>query len=184
MNVSLVMFKADGTRREFPLTRPRTVIGRKNTCDLRIPLSSVSRQHCEIQLDGEQALLRDLGSSNGTFHNSQRVQEVVLAPGDEIVIGPVIFTVTIDGEPQQIKPVRTILDSEAYEPPPPTPRPADPAQADEHEIDPAGQSASTLDLDDPIAELEQMAAAEASQQDPLSDDDLLLMPDDEEERSA
>ena len=41
MQVTLVMFKADGTRRDFPLKKDRIVVGRKNTCDLRIPLSSV-----------------------------------------------------------------------------------------------------------------------------------------------
>lgn len=109
MDVSLVMFKADGTRREFPLSKSRVIVGRKNSCDLRIPLNSVSRQHCELTVDGDTLKVRDLGSSNGTYHNSERVQEADLGPGDELVIGPVVFTVMIDGEPTQIEPVRTIL---------------------------------------------------------------------------
>jgi len=43
MDVSLVMFKADGSRRDFPLKNAKTVVGRKNTCDLRVPLNAVSR---------------------------------------------------------------------------------------------------------------------------------------------
>lgn len=109
MDVSLVMFKADGTRRDFPVAKARIVIGRTNTCDLRVPLSSVSREHCEITRDDESVKLRDLGSSNGTYHNNLRVQEAALAAGDEIVIGPVVFTVVVDGQPEKIEPVRTIL---------------------------------------------------------------------------
>jgi pSer/pThr/pTyr-binding forkhead associated (FHA) protein len=112
MNVVLVMFKADGTRREFPIKPKGFVIGRKNSCDLRIPLSSVSRKHCELRIEGEQVTLRDVGSSNGTFHNNIRVTKAVLAAGDEIVVGPVVFTVMIDGEPAKIKPVRSLVDSE------------------------------------------------------------------------
>ena len=111
MNVVLVMFKADGTRRTFPVKPNGFVIGRKNNCDLRIPLSSVSRQHCELKTQGDQITLRDAGSSNGTFHNNIRVTEAVLAAGDEIVVGPVVFTVVIDGKPDTIKPVRSLVES-------------------------------------------------------------------------
>lgn len=113
MNVSLVMYKADGHHREFPLRKPRTVIGRRDTCDLRVPLGSVSRQHCEILFDppaddqqpDESAgpvrlTLRDLESSNGTYHNHEKVTEAQLAAGDEVAIGPVVFVVVIDGQPK------------------------------------------------------------------------------------
>ncbi len=109
MQASLVMFKADGSRRDFPLRAGAMVVGRKNSCELRIPLSSVSRQHCEISLKGDTVKLKDLGSSNGTYHNSIRVQEAELEAGDEIVVGPVVFTVVIDGVPDDIKPVHTIV---------------------------------------------------------------------------
>lgn len=105
------MFKADGSRRDFPVTKPRIVVGRTNDCDLRIPLSSVSRQHCEFRLENNQFKLHDLGSSNGTFRNNTRIsQETLLQPGDEVVIGPVVFTVVVDGKPTSIDPVRTVLD--------------------------------------------------------------------------
>ncbi len=109
MNISLVMFKADGTRRDFPITKDRIIVGRTNQCDLRVPLSSVSRQHCELRVEGQVVKVRDLGSSNGTYHNSIRIQEAELAAGDEIGIGPVVFTLVVDSTPANIQPVRTIL---------------------------------------------------------------------------
>jgi len=113
MDVTLVMFKADGTRRDFPVRKDRIVIGRKNTCGLRIPLSAISRQHCEIRVTDDGIVLKDLGSSNGTYHNSIRVQEAELTAGDELSVGPVVFTVVVDGRPAEIRPVRTVLERTA-----------------------------------------------------------------------
>lgn len=109
MQVTLVMFKADGQRSEFPLTKPLTVLGRKHTCELRIPIPSVSREHCQVELRGDSVVLRDLGSSNGTVVNDKPVKERQLEPGDVITIGPVHFVVTIDGEPAEIEPIKTVL---------------------------------------------------------------------------
>lgn len=148
MDVALVMFKADGSRRDFAVTKPRIVVGRTSNCDLRIPLSSVSRQHCEIVIDGDRIHLRDLGSSNGTFHNDTRVQEAELNPGDRITIGPVIFTVRVNGQPEVIEPVHSNIkgQEEAI-----TPSDVPPADADEED---------TVDYNDPIAALEALAGDE------------------------
>jgi len=101
MQVVLVMFKADGERRSFSLPRDVTVIGRREDCDLRIPLSDVSRKHCRLIKDGDTLRLEDLGSSNGTFHNQVRIQEAIVQPGDAIQIGPVAFAVQVDGVPDE-----------------------------------------------------------------------------------
>jgi predicted component of type VI protein secretion system len=97
MQAVLVMFRSDGERRSFSMARDMTVIGRREDCDLRIPLGEVSRKHCRVIKDGEK--LEDLGSSNGTFLNGRRVQEALLAPGDSIQVGPVVFVLQVDGEP-------------------------------------------------------------------------------------
>jgi pSer/pThr/pTyr-binding forkhead associated (FHA) protein len=109
MDLSLVMFTAEGDRRDFRIYKPRTIVGRQNNCDLRIPLPSVSRQHCEIRREEGSAVLRDLGSSNGTYHNNKRVQSTRLSAGDQLVIGPVLFTVVLDGYPQEVRPVRSLI---------------------------------------------------------------------------
>lgn len=107
MQAVLVMFRSDGERRSFSMARDMTVIGRREDCDLRIPLGEVSRKHCRIVRDGDSLKLEDLGSSNGTFLNGQRVQEAMLGPGDTVQVGPVVFVLQIDGQPadDELQPV-------------------------------------------------------------------------------
>ena len=107
MQAVLVMFRSDGEKRSFSIVRDMTVIGRREDCDLRIPLGEVSRKHCRLVRDGDTLKLEDLGSSNGTLLNGQRVQEALLSPGDTIQVGPVVFAIQIDGEPpeEDLRPV-------------------------------------------------------------------------------
>jgi len=107
MNAKLIMFKANGQRKDFSLANPVTVIGRGKDCDLRVPLVSVSRKHCELRLAGETLKVKDLASSNGTYVNNKRISEEDLAAGDRLVVGPIVFTIQIDGVPEEIKPVKT-----------------------------------------------------------------------------
>ncbi|HAU38627.1 MAG TPA: hypothetical protein DCX07_13045 [Phycisphaerales bacterium] len=107
MDVKLVMFKSTGQRKDFPLTRDATVIGRGENCDLQIPLLAVSRRHCELVLDGESVAVKDLASSNGTYVNNRRVNEQKLQAGDRLVVGPVVFTIQVNGEPEEIQPIKT-----------------------------------------------------------------------------
>jgi len=106
MQVVLVMFRADGERRSFSLPRTVTVIGRREDCDLRIPLGDVSRKHCRFIADNDTLKVEDLGSSNGTFHNGVRIQEAIVNAGDNVQVGPVMFVVQIDGVPadEEIQP--------------------------------------------------------------------------------
>jgi pSer/pThr/pTyr-binding forkhead associated (FHA) protein len=155
MDVKLVMFKRDGQRKDFPIQQTNTVIGRGDECALRIPLLSVSRRHCELVKGQDEVRLRDLASSNGTHVNNRRINETVLKPGDRVVIGPVIFTVQIDGTPQEIRPVRTKARkaAQATQPAPPPPPPGE-EEVVELEADVAAVGEET----DPIAALEALAA--------------------------
>ena len=87
--------------RSFSIVRDVTVIGRREDCDLRIPLSEVSRKHCRLVRDGDTVRIEDFGSANGTNVNGQRVQEAELSPGDSIEVGSVVFVVQIDGYPAE-----------------------------------------------------------------------------------
>ena len=102
MDVKLVLFKKNGSQKTFPLPSEVTVIGRRQDCDLCIPLMLVSRRHCEVDKEMDAIKLRDLGSRNGTFLNGTRVDETEINPGDYIQIGPVTFAFQIDGKPENI----------------------------------------------------------------------------------
>jgi diguanylate cyclase (GGDEF)-like protein len=70
------------------LRPPRTYrIGRAPGSDVRLPESTVSRRHAEFQWTGAGYAIRDLGSRNGVFVNSQRVDERVLYDEDRISVG-------------------------------------------------------------------------------------------------
>jgi predicted component of type VI protein secretion system len=99
MQVVLVMFRGEAERRSFSITRDVTVIGRREDCDFRIPLGEISRKHCRLIKDGKVLKVEDLGSSNGTFHNGERVQTAELSPGDTLQVGSTVFVVQIDGAP-------------------------------------------------------------------------------------
>ncbi len=99
MDFKLIMFREDGSRRDFALPKGITTIGRKDDCTIRIPLGTVSRRHAELVVESGNAIIRDLGAANGTFLNNRRVTEDDVEAGDQIVIGPVVFTVQINGKP-------------------------------------------------------------------------------------
>lgn len=113
MNANLVLFKKSGEPKTFELPSSVTVIGRRQDCDLCVPLMVISRRHCELNQDQDQLKLRDLGSRNGTFVNGRRVEETQLNPGDEIQIGPVKFGIQINGQPAEL----IASDSEIMQPP-------------------------------------------------------------------
>ncbi|UNK70858.1 DUF3662 and FHA domain-containing protein [Microbacterium sp. H1-D42] len=70
-----------------PLTSARTVIGRGTDADITIADAGSSRRHAEILWDGERAMLRDLGSTNGTKIDGQKVREAALTPDTSFTIG-------------------------------------------------------------------------------------------------
>ncbi len=102
MDVNLVLLKKNGSHKFFSLPSSVTVIGRRHSCDLCIPLMSVSRRHCQLNYDEGVLKIRDLGSSNGTYLNGKRVDEAVIQAGDSIRIGPLTFVLQIDGQPKDI----------------------------------------------------------------------------------
>lgn len=79
------VIEIDGRRHE--LTSARTVIGRGSDADITIADAGSSRRHAEVLWDGERAMLRDLGSTNGTKLDGQKVREAALTPGAVFTIG-------------------------------------------------------------------------------------------------
>ena len=99
MDVNLVLLKKDGSTNNFPISSSITVIGRRKSCDLCIPLMVVSKRHCQLNIEQNKLSIRDLGSRNGTFINVKQIEESALNPSDYIQNGPVSFAVQIDGVP-------------------------------------------------------------------------------------
>ena len=102
MDVNLVLLKKNSSQKAFSLSSGVTVIGRRHDCDLRIPLMSVSKRHCQLNRDEGTLKIRDLSSRNGTYLNGKRIDEAVIQAGDYIEIGPLKFVLQIDGEPKDI----------------------------------------------------------------------------------
>src|SRR5512143_2009621 len=67
-------------------------IGRAAECDLVLDSPLVSRHHARLERTGPAHLLIDLGSTNGTYVNSRRIERVGLHAGDVVQIGPYRFT--------------------------------------------------------------------------------------------
>jgi pSer/pThr/pTyr-binding forkhead associated (FHA) protein len=109
MEVQLVMFTEAGERREFDLKRTVSIIGRAGDCDFQIPLPMISRRHCQITRKSDRVLVKDLGSSNGSYINNKRVLQAEVHGGDILTVGPVVFTILIDGKPTDIKAIPSIV---------------------------------------------------------------------------
>jgi len=174
MDVSLIMFKENGERKQFAIESGKTVIGRKEDCGLRIPLGEISRKHAILMVDEKTVTLRDLGSANGTYVNNKRVTEQELRPGDHIVIGPVVFTVQIDGNPSELKPVQTRLEARKPASASPAGRPVAAQTEDEGDDDIFADD----DVSDPIGDLEALTSSDDTETLDLSDSFTAASPDD------
>jgi len=70
----------------YPLVRAITLLGRGTDADIRVEDPGVSRKHCEIVV-GNPAMVRDLRSTNGTFVDGKKIDEVALEDGSVVKIG-------------------------------------------------------------------------------------------------
>src|SRR4051812_42743091 len=75
------------------LAKDMTLVGRKEECDIRLDHKSVSKMHCVIVKTDGLLMLRDLGSTNGTRVNGQRVRRAALLPNDLVAIANYKFRV-------------------------------------------------------------------------------------------
>lgn len=85
---------------EFPLRPHREiVIGRSSDLDMVLVEDMVSRKHAKIVTDDRTVSIQDLGSTNGTFVNGEKIRKVELKDGDRILIGTsIIKLVALDGQ--------------------------------------------------------------------------------------
>jgi hypothetical protein len=69
------------------LVGARLVIGRSSACEIVLGDDTVSRHHAELRFEADRWILRDLGSSNGTYVNGRLVTEAEVRAGDVIHLG-------------------------------------------------------------------------------------------------
>ena len=75
----------------------RTEIGRALDCDISILEPALSRKHAEVWPEGDDLILRDLGSANGTHVNGKKIDEVKLKDGDVLQFHKIRFIVAAPG---------------------------------------------------------------------------------------
>jgi pSer/pThr/pTyr-binding forkhead associated (FHA) protein len=85
----LVLLSEGLTGRTFELKSEKTTVGRVSDNMFEIPEASVSSHHAELHLRGNELLIKDLNSTNGTFINGEKVSEAVLKPGQILRLGMV-----------------------------------------------------------------------------------------------
>ncbi len=77
---------------KYDLKDGSTFVGRSATCDISVVDPALSRRHFEIFIDAEnEAIVKDLNSTNGTMVNGKIIKSLVLKEGDQIQVGDTIF---------------------------------------------------------------------------------------------
>jgi pSer/pThr/pTyr-binding forkhead associated (FHA) protein len=87
--VKLVVLSEGFSGRSYELKVDKTTIGRVDDNTFPITEPSVSSHHCEVLLRGNEVLVKDLGSTNGTYINGQKITEGVLKPGQILRLGQI-----------------------------------------------------------------------------------------------
>src|SRR3954463_4203457 len=95
----LVVLSAGLNGRTHELNVDKTTIGRVDDNTFQIADPSVSSHHCEVLLQGSDVLVRDLGSTNGSFINNDKISESILKPGQTLRLGQIELQLVPDGAP-------------------------------------------------------------------------------------
>ena len=79
---------------EYPLgTQPEIIVGRSSDLDMVLVEDMVSRRHARIACSDQSIMIEDLGSTNGTFVNGEKIARASLKEGDRVLIGTSILKV-------------------------------------------------------------------------------------------
>jgi predicted component of type VI protein secretion system len=115
----LVMRAGPNPGKNFTLSKNEIVLGRDVSADIVINAAEVSRRHTRLRLEAGQYIIDDLGSTNGTFVNGQRINNPQpLRPGDIIMLGE---AATLVYEISQFDPSATVISAVPESPAPAQP---------------------------------------------------------------
>ncbi|MCK5534907.1 FHA domain-containing protein, partial [bacterium] len=81
--------------KEVFFNKKKITIGRDEKSDIWLDDLEVSRKHAAIVVEKKHYILRDLDSTNGTFHNGKKIREIILKYGDRVKIGSVSMKVVL-----------------------------------------------------------------------------------------
>src|SRR5262249_42309539 len=90
-DAALVVICGPELGRKYDLRTFPIQIGRAATAHIQVDQESISRSHAELTTEKDSVVLRDLGSTNGTFVNDERIENYTLRNGDLVKIGRTIF---------------------------------------------------------------------------------------------
>jgi predicted component of type VI protein secretion system len=153
MKISLVVLTAGKMMgKEIPITAAEFRIGKDPSCQLK-PASGVSDKHCAFLVKQGKLFLVDLGSSEGTFVNDNKISaEVELKLKDKVKVGPLLFEVKFEAptaKPAVAAPVAAPAAKPAVAAPAAKPAVAAPAAKPEEKVEPKKSSGEgDDDLDD------------------------------------
>ena len=81
---------------EHTFDKKEIVVGRGNDCDLRIVAEGISRRHARIYREADRIMIEDLGSSNGTFINEEKIQKTEFTTFFPAVLGYGVVLTLLD----------------------------------------------------------------------------------------
>ena len=87
----LVLLIGPEIGKRYSLPQGKLLVGRDSSCAIPLRESSVSRRHSEIAVHPDRTVVRDLGSTNGTYVNDRLVTSATLRDGDIVKFGRIIF---------------------------------------------------------------------------------------------
>lgn len=93
--LALLTYDARGATQAHPLPQSPIVVGRRPQCDLVLLDATVSGRHARLYSTGDHILVTDLGSTNGTWVNGEKVQFASVRSGDELRFGTQIARVLL-----------------------------------------------------------------------------------------
>ena len=94
----------------IPLDRELTLVGRAEDTDVRIDHKSISKLHCALLLSADLLVVRDLGSTNGTRVNGQRVRRGTLLPNDHLALAKFQYQFRTDDAPDPPAVIAELVD--------------------------------------------------------------------------